>query len=222
MFEQFSKIIIPNPQDISLKDIADYPRKVSTQDIRNAIKNIKIDSQIPEFESIINYICTDFFLYCHQSGLYNRQLKLWKSISLLNSAYQRQLSLGIFTKKPLPIYDLLLKDLNGKSLLFINQISTDALPMIDTPKGANQLFFNFINRLEKICAQHNTICGGFFMIPASSISYFENIFNKFFEISNPISIYESLLPEPLNIPLNVVSIKSYNEFELLIPKISKK
>lgn len=103
------KISLKNPFGITPEQITQTPRSFNTKQIQTAVENVSLDDiqEIPLDEIPLKsteYLLKDFFLYMHQTGLYNRQFNLWRSLGNIKQLAVCKLQKGWFKKKELPIY----------------------------------------------------------------------------------------------------------------------
>ncbi len=83
------------------------PRVASAVDIKAGLDNLVIESAEGVSDlvlAVIHYLFRDFFAFAHQSGLYNRQIRLWEMFSRISTVEIKQHARGMFTHTPLPIF----------------------------------------------------------------------------------------------------------------------
>ncbi|CAN5209530.1 hypothetical protein BH11CYA1_BH11CYA1_31990 [soil metagenome] len=198
-------VIVKNaqPEAFNLGSITQAPRNAAAQDLDAACKNLVFepsDNKIPDLVlAAIKFIITGYFSDAHQSGLYNRQLRLWEAISKITVVEVQQVSKGFFQKVGLPIYEMLFKTAHGK-------IPIAAL-VIEPASGANHLEImkDFLVKVAKIQAQSGNQLKGVFVVcdspfPPAVLSYVE----KAIGAQDPVAKFDSILPPPYQVHINLV------------------
>ena len=103
------KVKQKNPLALSCEKITLTPRAYSTAQIKSAIENILCvdieENILPEIViKAIEYLLKDLFIHMHQTGLYNRQFKLWKSLANIIEISVFKLQKGLLKKNELDAY----------------------------------------------------------------------------------------------------------------------
>ena len=103
------KISQKNPLTTTCEKITLTPRVFNTAQLKSAIENITFsdldENLIPEvLIKSTEFVFKDFFAYMHQTGLYNRQSKLWKTMGSVVSASAYSFCRGIVKKTDLSLY----------------------------------------------------------------------------------------------------------------------
>ncbi len=205
----------------TLGQIVARPRLVSPQDIDEAVFNtefefIDCDNVI---ENFIKWIMIDFFKLAHQTGLYNRQLELWKSISHIKSGELKQLSQGFFKKSYLPFYDIFLNDSNNNCLILFTYIA-QFNPLDFNNNIYKQIVSSFLNRVQHIKDKNNSLKGCFCLFPNDIDNLLTDIFINIIKKNDPLLDYEARLPQPIDVPLNIVSfLNETNSYKLIYPEL---
>lgn len=217
------KVGLKNPLGLSTEKVTQNPRSFNTTQIRNAIENISfIDIEegiLPELLlSTSNYLLKDFFLYMHQTGLYNRQLNLWRTLAGITKISFSRLQKGVLKKKVLDAYMI---------DFFIDPETSCINAVVDenyTDSQAKYSFKDFRVYLSKALLRSNLnrLKGVFYFfcgIPDETFLPNLKLITKSFD---PISKYESRLPQNYDLRLNVINFRRDNEkymFDHLYPEI---
>ena len=210
------KVSTKIPFEISTEKIIESPRTFNTNQIQNAVKNILIsetgaDSQDKLLTSCSEYILKDFFLYMHQTGIYNRQLKLWKAIGNVRELFSYYVE-NTFTKKLKPGLKLIDFSTGPKSVAICALI----------PEEDNK---NFSSHLSLALGLNNSgkLKGIFYFTrnkpDDNLIKNFENATDQ----SDQISRYEAIIKGTNDVRLNIIVYKEENEnysFEHVLPSIN--
>ncbi len=211
------KVTLKNSLSLSSEKVTQNPRSFNTKQIQTAIENtqlIDIEEKIlPDllFKSS-EYLLKDFFLYMHQTGLYNRQLKFWQSLANITQISFCKLGKGLFKKV----------DLNAHIVYFyIDPQAPSSCAIVDERNNINYQDF------KVVLTKADT---GILSKKLKGIVYFlknepaDDFVNKLKEITNgfdPVSRYESRLN---NSPtrLNLITYKKENEiytFQHIFPEL---
>lgn len=115
------------------------------------------DNKIPNLVlAAIKFVMTGYFSDAHQSGLYNRQLRLWETISKIAVVEVQPVTKGFFQKVTLPVYELVFKTVNGKVPIVALVIEPSATA------SHLELLKDFLAKVAKIQAQSgNQVKGAF-------------------------------------------------------------
>lgn len=96
-------IIVQKPFDVTPEKITQNPRSFTSSEIKNGTENILLKNiEVLEndfIKSSLNFILKDLFIYMHQTGLYNRQLKFWKTFGSISKIKIFELYKGFFNNK---------------------------------------------------------------------------------------------------------------------------
>ena len=103
------KVALKNTLALTCEKITQNPRSFNTIQIKNAIDNLSIidveEKILPGLlTEAVSFALKDFFLYMHQTGLYNRQFKLWNTLASISTVLVFKLQKGFFKKKDLYAY----------------------------------------------------------------------------------------------------------------------
>lgn len=198
-------VIIKNADSeaFNLGSVTQAPRSAAAQDLKAACDNLVFepsDNKIPDLVfSAIRFVMASYFSAAHQSGLYNRQLRLWETISKIAVVEVQPVTKGLFQKVALPVYELLFKTVNGK-------IPIVAL-VLEPSSGSNQLELlkDFLAKVAKMQAQSGNQVRGVFVVcdspfPPAILSFVE----KAIGADDPVARFDSILPPPYQVHINLV------------------
>ena len=198
------RVNLINSEAINFKTVVNNPRVYKPQDLQAAAGNLEIvplhgGDPNPYVHCLVEYIVTEFFSMAHRTGLYNRQKVLWESVSRISDVEVFQHTKGIFRKNPLPIFDLHFLDHKRRILIMSRLAQPDAAI---TDKALQRLVKSLIHKAATTEFRVGLfLCSGE-PFPASVCQYVA----KMTSADDPVGRYESLLPEPISIPLNLLAI----------------
>lgn len=208
------KVSFKNPFNLTCEKITQTPRIYTTSQITTALENTIIE----EIESkdtpklltkVLNYILKDFFLYMHQTGLYNRQFKLWRTLGNIKQ---------ILISRPVARF------LKNKELSFyLIELSIDEIyPAISAVLEENDtnVFKEFKNSLSWILSNSNVkrLKGLLYFSPGTFNSVLTEKFSSVISsVSNPIARYESIINETKDVRLNVINHSKLNDSYKFVP-----
>ncbi|MBI2811145.1 MAG: hypothetical protein HYX67_09995, partial [Candidatus Melainabacteria bacterium] len=159
-------------------------------------------------QTVVRYVFTEFFTLAHRTGLYNRQKLLWESIARVNDVAVHRLQQGIFSKSNLPYFDLHFQDSKGRPLLLACVAEPEAAmgadgdgerKLKDSVKALQQ-------RAEKLRSKSGTLSGVFLVYPKPFPENVLKIIEDLTGASDPVGKFESILPEPLLIPIDLLEV----------------
>ena len=218
-FVNNSTVLIKNldKEAYNLGSVTANPRSASAVDIKAALDNLVIES--PEGTNdvvlaVIEYLFYDFFPYAHQSGLYNRQIRLWEMFSRISTVEIKQFATGIFTHTPLPVYHLLMKTNLGQSPVCALVIGPETASFeryknwVATPgKIYLDLLHEFLTNVTKVQARQgvNGIKGIFVVTPEPLEPALLSHIEKETRANDPVSKVESILPAPYSAHINLLT-----------------
>lgn len=198
-------VIVKNaePEAFNLGTVTQAPRVAAAQDLAAACENLVFessDNKIPDLVlAAIKFVITGYFTDAHQSGLYNRQMRLWETISKIALVDVQQVTKGFFQKTALPVYELLFKTVTGKVPI--------AALVIEPSYGANHLDLlkDFLAKVAKIQAQSGNQLTGVFVVcdspfPPAILTYVEKVTGA----EDPVAKFDSILPPPYQAHINLV------------------
>ena len=216
------KVIQKNPLSLTCEKITETPRVFNTTQIKGAIENISLinieENILPDIiPRVIEYVLKDFFLYMHQTGLYNRQLKLWQTMGNITQCLVYKLQKGFLKKTDLNVYmaNFFIDPRNPCISIIINENSEDDLI---------KLFFDLNIHIKKSLGstKPDRLKGIFYFQNTTFSNDFTNKLEQMTDTNDPISKYESLILNTKDVRLNVLSFKKENEkyaFEHVYPEI---
>ncbi len=205
-----------NPLALNCKKITETPRTFSTSQITNATENILLvdveENILPEgIISSIEYLLRDLFIQMHQTGLYNRQFRLWKSMASITEISVFKLQKGFFKKKELNAYLV---------NLYIDPKSQCISVIIDKNKDINE-FKAYIDKVIK-SSNLNRLKGIFYFTNSTPDEHFINRMKLLTNVTDQISKYESIIQNTNDVRLNIVSYQKDNEifhFKHIYPEL---
>ena len=210
------KVKQKNPLALSCEKITLTPRAYSTSQIKTAIENILFvdieENILPEIViKAIEYLLKDLFIHMHQTGLYNRQFKLWKSLANIIEISVFKLQKGLLKKNELDAY-------------IIDFFIDPKFPCISVIIDENKNTAEFKVYLERVIVGSN-------LNRLKGIFYFSNFIPDEHFIAklkfdtnafDPISKYESILLKTNDVRLNVISYHKEDEryiFKHIYPEL---
>jgi hypothetical protein len=197
------KISVINEDGISLDKIVRSPRLYKPQDLLAACGNTEIVSSGAQpcvtVNALVHYVFNEFFVYSHRTGLYNRQKSLWESISRINGVNVFQRKRGLFRKQPLPMYDIHFLDYRQRPLIAAHLIDPGAEL---TDKQLSGSLHSFLSRCERLSGLVGVLFTAPTPFPATVLERVAKITNG----DDPVARYESILPSPLAVPLDLLEI----------------
>lgn len=172
--------------------------------------------------AVTKYVVTEFFSMAHRTGLYNRQLDMWKSIACVSEVELNRLEQGFFNKVTLPNYDLIFKDARGSVRLMAHL----AEPFIDfnideqaEDKRNKGILKGFIYRAQKLQTISSSLSGVFLCMPCPFPKNVLSLISQWTNASDPVGRYESILPR-LGISFNLLemnwSTQQVNPYEVTL------
>jgi hypothetical protein len=194
----------PDHEAISLASIVENPRGIKPQDVLAASKNLAIvveDTNMPaSIEAAACYLFKEFFVTAHRTGLYNRQKNLWESLSRAATIEVYQLTAGILNKKSLPAYDAVILDQRGRPIILMR--------LIEAEGNYDPKFFEatFKSLVQKVQSDPGLINGLFLCLPKPFPETLLSSITKLIGAKDPVGRYESKLPQPLSIPIDLLEI----------------
>lgn len=199
------KVKLKNPLALNCEKITETPRAFSTTQINTAIDNILfVDSEeniLPDvITKSIEYLLKDLFVQMHQTGLYNRQFKLWKSIAAVTEVSVYRLQKGLFKKKELNAY-------------LVNFYIDPKFPCISLIIDENRNTSEFKEYIEKIIKSSNLkrLKGVFYFTNSLPEEYFISKMRLLTGVNDQISKYESIVQSTNGVRLNIISYQRDDE-----------
>ncbi|MBX9771176.1 MAG: hypothetical protein K2X29_07380 [Candidatus Obscuribacterales bacterium] len=193
-------VICPNPEGATLHKIVESPRTAKPADLDLAARNLSVarstDNCPALIEHVSRYLLTDFFALAHRTGLYNRQLTFWETLSKISHLEVEQLETGIFTRKPMPAYQVSFLDFRQRTLILAAVI---AAQNGDARKLAEFALSELLFKAKKT----QGVTGLAVFAPTSMSAILLDKISKATNASDPVAKYESKLPAPLSIPIDL-------------------
>ena len=192
----------------TITSVLSAPRQCRPVDVKAALSGIELvylTAQIPnDLAAVVSFIIVDFFTLAHSTGLYNRQKMLWESIGRVVQVDMSRPQIGLFFKRTsAPWVDLYFRDGKGNVLLFASL--TDPQPNIADKK---QFIKGVISRAEEIQKRQGFLHGIFLAMDSPIPELVSEMVERMTNASDPVGKYESLLPAPLQIPMNILAVES--------------
>lgn len=202
--------------------ITQTPRVYKTSQIKEAIDNISFlemeEKDIPEIViKTITYVLQDFFLCMHQTGLYNRQFKFWKTLANITQANVYSLYKGILNGKNLNVYmiDLCIDPRFVSIKLLINENNEKKISFRDLKGHLDKASVYNFGKLKGII---------YFINEPVLDDYFSLKLENMTNASDPISKYESILRGTKDLRFNLVHFKNEDgqyKYEHIYPSLSR-
>ena len=240
-----STVVIRNSDNeaFNLGTVVANPRSASAVDIKAGLDNLIIEAPegTPDLViGVIKYLFQGYFAYAHQSGLYNRQIRLWEMFARISSVDVRQLERGFFSRYNLPVYELELKTSMNQSPVCALVIDQEVLNNNDykgyaTPgKVYVELLKDYIGKVMKMQARmgSNGVKGLFVVSPAPLAPELLAYIEKETGADDAVSRVESIWPSPVSAHVNLLTYSMEQEapeaslikqvISLAYPKIIRK
>ncbi len=207
-----STIVIKNAtiEAFNLGSVTQSPRTVTALDLEAACANLLFEpsGKVPDMVlAAVKFVLTDYFTQAHQSGLYNRQIKLWEALSKIAVVDVKQLSRGMFQKVTMPVYELNFKTSTGQTLVCALVVEPLFSKTVENENNHAQLdlFKDFLGRVAKLQARHGDQVRGAFVFfdspfPPAVLTHVE----KATGAADPVAKFDSILPAPYNTHINLI------------------
>lgn len=201
------KVSLKIPISLSCEKITQTPRTFKTSQIKEAIENIAFEgmdeANLPNIViKSIEFLFKDFFLYMHQTGLYNRQFKLWQTLANITQVSVYKVQKGIIGKKDLDVYivDFSIDPKFTSIKVIINDQETSS--SFDELKG-------YVN--WSLISSFGKLKGIFYLLKSKPSENFLSKLQDLTKTSDPISKYESIISNTGSIRLNVINFNNEDE-----------
>ncbi len=199
------KVKQKNPLTLNCEKVTETPRAYSTAQIKSATENILLvdteENILPEIVTkSIEYLLKDLFIQMHQTGLYNRQFKLWKSLANIIEISISRLQKGLLKKSELNAYVI---------DFFIDPETQCISGIIDENKNTDE-FKIYLDRVV-FSSNLNRLKGIFYFLNFTPDENFITKLKFYTSSSDQISKYESILLKTNDVRLNVISYHKDNE-----------
>ncbi len=201
-----------NQSNYTLNSVVGQPRVCTPIDLAAATSNIEVGSDgtvVPALlETVVRYVITDFFSLAHRTGLYNRQKLLWESIARVNDVAAFRLQQGLFQKVDLPYFDLHFQDSKGRPLILACIAEPEAVlgSDNDVERKLKDQVKSLQQRAEKLRSSKGTLTGLFLVYPKPFPENVLKIVEELTGASDPVGRFESILPEPLLVPIDLLEV----------------
>src|SRR5207244_2883595 len=149
--------------------------------------------------TLVHHVFNELFVFLHRTGLYNRQKNMWESIARILGVNVYQSRRGLFRKQPLPMYDLHFLDYRQRPLIAAHLIKSDDQM---TDKEISSHLNSFLGR----AARWGGLTGLLFCAPSPIPSTVSEKVSKITNGDDPVARYESVLPAPLAVPLDILEM----------------
>ncbi|MBU6451462.1 MAG: hypothetical protein KGS72_06775 [Cyanobacteria bacterium REEB67] len=228
----------------NLGAVTGNPRGATAVDIKAGLDNLVIEAPTgahidPLPLAVIHSLFHDYFAFAHQSGLYNRQIRLWEMFSRVTSAEVRQIERGFFSRWLIPVYEVVFKTAVGQSpicaLVIDGKVNTmdgfsyGGKTKNDPGKIYVELLRDFLLKVMKIQARlgANGVKGIFVVTPAPLQESLLAFIEKSTRAVDPVSRAESIMPAPVSAHINLLTYSHASagepiEIVLDYPKISRR
>lgn len=209
----------------TLNSVVGSPRTSTPLDVKTACENLSVDPLGEEAPTIVrdavHFMVTDFFALAHRTGLYNRQRGLWEALARIAKVEVFRLKQGIFQKTELPQLDVHLNDSKNRTLIFMHMVEPQAYDenWHEDERRLKEIVKTVQQRAEKLKGTTGALQGAFLCFPRPFPEIVLNNVQKMTSASDPVGRYESLLPEPLLIPLNLIDVDRKGTVRLVHPHL---
>jgi hypothetical protein len=195
----------------NLGSVTQSPRAATSLDLEAACSNLEIvaDAGTPDFVMDFgNYLCRKYFSDAHQTGLYNRQIKLWETISKITTLQVKALEKGFFSKQALPVYEIACLTQARQPVVMALYIDS-AFAASHGHGHANaylDLLHDFLAKVAKIQARLGAqgVKGIFILAPAPFPQDLLRFVEKSVGADDPVARFDSLLPAPYYVHINLL------------------
>jgi hypothetical protein len=191
--------------NFTITNVLSAPRQCRPVDVKAALAGIELfplTAKIPDYLSaVVSFIIVDFFALAHSTGLYNRQKMLWESSGRVVQVDIYRPRTGIFRKKSAPCNDLHFIDSQGNILIFCSMAD-----MLVTDKDRKTFVKGALTRAENIHKKQGFLHGIFLALDSPMPEVVSSMVAKMTNAADPVGRYESMLPEPINAPLNLLAV----------------
>lgn len=195
-----------DPGDFTLNSVITAPRVCTPLNVATACKNIDIEAESEQTPPLVKecarFLLSDFFALAHRTGLYNRQRVLWESLGRVTEVEVKRRRQGVFQKTELPLLDLFFND--GKGRMAIFGILVEDPDYLDDDKKRREFFKATLAQAVKLRSSKG-LNGGIVIFCPEPIP--NNVLSEIVKQTSgddPIARYESLLPDPVSLALDLV------------------
>jgi len=203
--------VSPNAS-LTITTVLSAPRQCAPGEVLAACQNIDLLPEAEQFPSpwldFASFILKDFFVFAHRTDLYNRQHALWRAIGRIVEVQVVRPQTGLFTSVDEPYADFSFYDARANRIVWATLL--DAEPKdarISSEKGLKRFINDSIKRAERIQKKEGALSGLFIGMPGPILEPVLDVVARLTGgASDPVGRYEALLPHPMNISLDLVSV----------------
>lgn len=215
-------ILIKNsdPEAYNLGTIIQSPRTCTTIDVRQACANLDF---VPPgeglersalVESFVRYLFTQYFVLAHQSGLYNRQMRLWQVFSKVEKVEFKQVTSGVVSRNFEPAYELAFRT-STNHVVFLALLLESSLTLMPAKERQNKelnLVKDFIARVAKLqVRQSGGVLRGIFIGSPQPGEPTLNYLVKETGGTDPVARFDCYMGSPLQVHVNFIGYSAVAE-----------
>lgn len=193
----------------SLTKVLTSPRSCTPIDVKAACSSFEFvneSEELPEeLSAFASFVLSDFFALAHRTGLYNRQRNLWDAIGRVGEIRFTRPRRGLFIKVNQPFVDLHCVDARGNTLIFGSLADREVNG--GSAQGISRFVNNALKRAAHIQKRQRFLFGVFLALPDAIPENVQTMINRLTGADDPVARFESKLPPPLNVPLNVLRVE---------------
>lgn len=208
-------ILIKNsdPEAYNLGTIIQSPRTCTAIDVRQACANLDF---VPPgegversalVESFVRYIFTQYFVLAHQSGLYNRQMRLWQVFSKVEKVEFKQVTSGMVSRNFEPAYELAFRT-SSNHVVFLALLLESSLTLMPAKERHNKelnLVKDFVVRVAKLqVRQSGGVLRGIFIGSPDPGEPTLNYLVKETGGTDPVAKFDCYMGSPLQVHVNFI------------------
>jgi hypothetical protein len=196
----------------TLTNVFSSPRQCTPVDVKAACASVELVEQsgdMPrQLAALASFMTLDFFALAHRTGLYNRQRNLWESIGRVVEIRCARPNRGLFTKVNEPFTDVSCLDARGNVLIFGSLADADdAHADADANLKLKRHFVSkALQRASGIRRGQGFLFGVFLAFQDEIPEAVQVMIDGMTAAHDPVARYESMLPPPLNAPLNIAKL----------------
>ncbi len=198
-------ILTTNTEALTAEKIAEQPRVYKPQDVVVACENIYFKAgseQLPElFIPVVSFLVRDFFILAHRSGLYNRQHDLWRALAFAAEAQAEQLKEGIVRKRAMPAYDIRLLDYRRRVAVLARICEAGY-------SRDSKVWLKLLKQLTGEAVKEHFLAGVFLFCESPFPETLITEVRRLTRATDPVARWESRLPAPVSVSLNLVEMAS--------------
>lgn len=207
---QTIQIKVRNPAAYTLNHVVAEARSCAPQDLNLACANVDLSETtgkvVAEVSEFVNFVVTDFFSLLHRSGLYNRQKALWESIGRATKVSIYPVTQGLFRKEDLPIFDVHFEDPSASTTVFALVVQSHA--KWKDEKYVIGTFKELLHRAGQLDRKRPSLRAILIVAPKPFSKALLTQVEKMIGGQDPLARYESVLPAPLNVHIDLIEYGS--------------